>query len=280
MADYTQIDRPYDAVGNRTPGGTSPVMNDMSTLGNQAVSASSYTDPTAVGSTTADANYTGTQTTQTPAGAVETQQVNSAQSLNDLWISTFIRSVNWKPNAVGFNIDGLTGKAEFSDVTVRGNIIANTGFIGGFVSGADYIRDVANSFGLASTVTGGDDVRFWAGDTFANRATAPFRVLESGQVFASNVSISGGSIDGSAIFPGTVGYTQLTYPPLNGVTDPSATPGAIGQIYVNTALGRIFISIGTTDANDWALLSSSRVNRLASVNSTLTLTENISIVRI
>ena len=34
------------------------------------------------------------------------------------------------------------------------------GVVGGFDIGTDYIRDVANSFGMASTVTVGDDVRF------------------------------------------------------------------------------------------------------------------------
>ena len=51
--------------------------------------------------------------------------------------------------------------------------------MGGFDIGSDYLRDTGNTFGLASTVTGGDDVRLWAGDTFANRATAPFSVTEA-----------------------------------------------------------------------------------------------------
>lgn len=84
-------------------------------------------------------------------------------------------------------------------------ISASSGTIGGFSIGADYIRDAANSFGLASTVTGGDDVRFWAGDTFANRATAPFRVTEAGSVTATNITITGGSIAGST----TVGIGNL-----------------------------------------------------------------------
>ena len=67
---------------------------------------------------------------------------------------------------------------------------ATLGTIGGFDIGSDYIRDIANSFGLASTVTGGDDVRFWAGDTFANRATAPFRTTEAGAVTATSIAIS------------------------------------------------------------------------------------------
>ena len=76
-------------------------------------------------------------------------------------------------------------------LNIVGGITATTGSIGGFDIGTDYIRDVANSFGLASTVTGGDDVRFWAGATFANRATAPFRVTEAGVLAASSVTLSG-----------------------------------------------------------------------------------------
>jgi hypothetical protein len=85
-----------------------------------------------------------------------------------------------------FTIDAATGAATFA-----GALSAPTGNIGGFNLGADYIRDVANSMGLASTVSGGDDVRFWAGDTFANRATAPFRVTEAGNLVATSATISG-----------------------------------------------------------------------------------------
>lgn len=78
--------------------------------------------------------------------------------------------------------DRLTWNPDTNVLTVEGTIIATGGTIGGFDIGADYIRDVANTFGLASTVTGGNDVRFWAGDTFANRATAPFRIYENGNI--------------------------------------------------------------------------------------------------
>lgn len=79
------------------------------------------------------------------------------------------------------------------------SLAAIAGTIGGFNIGADYIRDAANSFGLASTVTGGDDVRFWAGDTFANRAIAPGRITESGAATFSSMTITGGSITGTPI---------------------------------------------------------------------------------
>lgn len=78
-----------------------------------------------------------------------------------------------------FRVD-MSGNLTALSATISGNITATTGAIGGFSIGSDYIRDTANSFGMASTITVSDDVRFWAGDTFANRATAPFTVTESG----------------------------------------------------------------------------------------------------
>lgn len=99
------------------------------------------------------------------------------------------------------------GSVVATDATITGSITATSGTIGGFDIGSDYIRDTANSFGLASTVTGGDDVRFWAGDTFANRATAPFRVTEAGVVTGSNITITGGDVAAS-ILSGTVGLSN------------------------------------------------------------------------
>ncbi len=201
MADYTSIDRPYDGVGNRTPGGTSPVLNEISNLFNQPAEASSYTDPTATGtSTTADANYTGVQTTQTVAGAVETQQVNTNQSLANLWISTFIRSTNWKPTARGFNIDGLTGNAEFNDVTVRGTIYATAGSIGGWtinattISSAGLILNSTGSIGTSNFVSG------QTGWQISSTGTAEFNnAIFRGEIRASvltkdEVHATGGSL--------------------------------------------------------------------------------------
>ena len=94
-----------------------------------------------------------------------------------------------------FSIDATTGSATFA-----GTLSAPSGDIGGYLIGADYLRDAANSFGLASTVTGGDDVRFWAGDTFANRATAPLRITESGAIVATSATINGSSISNQHIF--------------------------------------------------------------------------------
>jgi hypothetical protein len=88
-----------------------------------------------------------------------------------------------------FTLDATTGVLTATDAVISGTITATAGAIGGFSIGTDYVRDAANSFGLASTVTGGDDVRFWAGAAFASRATAPFRITEAGVVTATSGTI-------------------------------------------------------------------------------------------
>ena len=128
-----------------------------------------------------------------PAGNLESQPVKSDGSMHDIWLDTFIASTNWSPKKTGFYIDGQRGYAEFQNVYISGDIHAMTGEIGGFLIGFDYIEDVGDSFGMASTITNGDphyphppgDVRFWAGDTFMNRWMAPFRVYENGRVVTS-----------------------------------------------------------------------------------------------
>lgn len=113
-----------------------------------------------------------------------------------------IQSEDFVTGVSGFKINmapGL-GDVEFNNGTFRGTLTATAGTIGGFNIGSDYIRDAANSMGLASTVSGSDDVRFWAGDTFANRATAPFRVTEAGILTATGATINGTTLVLEAIY--------------------------------------------------------------------------------
>lgn len=84
-------------------------------------------------------------------------------------------------------------------ISSAGVVALTSGTIGGFTLGADYIKDVADSTGIASTVTAGDDVRFWAGATFANRATAPFRVTEAGALVATNALITIATLGGFTV---------------------------------------------------------------------------------
>lgn len=152
-------------------------------------------------------------------------------------------SSGWKLDAAG-NLEGNSG-------TFRGTITATTGAIGGFDIGSDYVRDTANSMGLASTVSGSDDVRFWAGDTFANRATADFRVTEAGAVTASSMTITGGSITSTPIasIPNNsstdISLLEKTWTMTFSVTDNNTVAWSSGTVTLSN--GRTFtISAGNT----------------------------------
>lgn len=112
--------------------------------------------------------------------------------------------------------------------TISGSITATSGAIGGFNIGTDYIRDAANSFGLASTVTVGDDVRFWAGDTFANRASAPFRVTEAGVVYASSGTVGGFTLSSTSL---TATNILISASAASGIRIGSLTGAASGLYY-------------------------------------------------
>ena len=101
-----------------------------------------------------------------------------------------IQTNNFVSGSSGWQIKG-NGDAEFANGTFRGTVTANAGAIGGFEVGDSYIRDTANSFGLSSTVTGGNDPRFWAGTTLTNIANAPVRIYEDGSLVATNINATG-----------------------------------------------------------------------------------------
>ncbi len=183
--DYTNIQNPYNDQMERQGADLSigESLGGVVPTTNAATQTASPYGTTPTGGSVA----TGVSTTN---GSVEVQPVKSDGAMADVWITNFIRSQNWKPKNTGFYIDGQTGYAEFTNVYVSGNIQALTGSIGGFKIGADYIEDTGDSFGFSSTVTGGNDVRLWAGATFANRDTAPFRVYEDGSIAGTGLTIT------------------------------------------------------------------------------------------
>jgi predicted secreted protein len=76
-----------------------------------------------------------------------------------------------------------------SALSITGSITATSGTIGGWTIGSNYIKDTAGVVGLSSAVTSGDDVRIWAGGT--TLGTAPFRVHESGILYATSGTVGG-----------------------------------------------------------------------------------------
>lgn len=87
-----------------------------------------------------------------------------------------------------FNVT-LAGLLSATGATITGTLTATTGFIGGWAIATSDIKDIAGTTGLSSLVTGGDDIRLWAGDV--TPGSAEFRVYESGALVASSATITG-----------------------------------------------------------------------------------------
>lgn len=166
----------------------------------------------------------------------------------------------------------LTWDPTTSTLNITGVINATSGTIGGFDIGADYIRDSANSFGLASAVTGGDDVRFWAGDTFANRATAPFRIYESGIITVgpgasyqyNNVKMISAITTLANYFFGNSGNFTMT-----GVNNLALGSGALASNTTgngNQAMGTDTLTVNTTGSNNVAVGANALKNNNAVAN--------------
>jgi len=116
-----------------------------------------------------------------------------------------LTSPNFLAGSAGWRLDA-NGNLEASDGNFRGDITgasgtfsgtitATAGNIGGWVIGSDSLKDAAGAVGMLSTVTGGDDIRFYAGH--ATPSSAPFKVTEAGQLTASSI-IATGTINAQA----------------------------------------------------------------------------------
>jgi hypothetical protein len=154
--------------------------------------------------------------------------------------------------AYSLSIDGTTGS-----VSMVGSISAAAGYIGGWAVTAsalyfDGATDAVSS-GLSRL-----DYPFYAGKKFADRATAPFRVSVAGDVTATSIAITGGSIDGTSTIGGRVASTLASAIDSSGHFADSAISTASSQIlgaftfgasgalqigtYVNGASGDLRIS--------------------------------------
>lgn len=236
MADnnvnYEQIQRPYDYYLNRSVNNPySSASQSVPYVNNTGTMTSSQYDDTG--------GYMNNYSSS--LGNTENQPVKADGSLHNVFIDTFIASTNWKPKSVGFYIDGQTGYAEFANVFISGDIHASTGEIGGFVIGFDFIEDTADSFGLSSTVTGGNDVRFWAGSTFTNRNTAPFRVYEDGTAHIGGFKI------GLDNFISDLGNVELNQ--ANDTISAGNLTGPGRRVVLDGASGGIFFYNNTDPTN-------------------------------
>ena len=207
VADFSHVDvyRSTSSSGTYTLIGTSAGTNFTDT--NLAVGVTRYYKLKAVDYTGNPSGYSSivnATTTQVPVGgiaddavdtdqiadlAVETDQIDD-DAVTIAKVAASLQSTNYVSGSAGWKIQ-KSGVVEFEEATIRGEIVANTGEIGGFDIANTYLKDAANTMGLSSVASSADDVRFWAGNTFANRASAPFFVTKSGALKATEVTVSG-----------------------------------------------------------------------------------------
>jgi hypothetical protein len=173
MADYTQIDTPYDENLNRS-------------------TSSSSSDNLLDSGETLDS----TSANNGDNGNVEVQPVKSDGGMGDVWIKNFIRSENWQPKKIGFYINGQTGYAEFSNVYVSGDIQALTGTIGGFTIGA-------------TTIIGGELTLNSAGLIKIGEGVQNYRLQTFGIIYYINDTINGALYLNSGTDPFTTGEMIL-----------------------------------------------------------------------
>ena len=100
-----------------------------------------------------------------------------------------------------------SGKMFALDGTFIGTITANAGTIGGWVITATTLKDAAGLVGMLSTVSGGDDIRFFAGH--ATPSSAPFLVTESGYLKAAYGAI-GGWVIGATLLADAAGLVGMS----------------------------------------------------------------------
>jgi len=142
----------------------------------------------------------------------------SGGQFNDEVVFGDIRSYNWNGGSdlsggadatatLGYFLDASSGVIQAQVLyaeggSFTGTIIAGSGTIGGWTIGATSLSDAAGTVGLSSAVTGGDDIRFWAGH--ATPASAPFRVTEAGVLTATSGAIGGWTIGATTLTGGDV----------------------------------------------------------------------------
>jgi len=208
---YDNIDRPYDSQLSRI--GASSNKAGQPSFGNEQTN----------------------QYSNISAGAGGTS-VTSGNMLGDMWITTFIRSKNWKPKERGFTINGAEGYAEFANVHISGELTASSGIIGGFTITSDELYSIAD--GNKTSLSSGF-IAFSVGPEGHPTAT----ILQSGKASFADIDITGGSISDATLDSLKAG----SMPSIQGWTS-DLVFSATNNTTVEWAAGDIELVDGTTYA--------------------------------
>lgn len=133
-------------------------------------------------------------------------------------------------------VPATPGFGLFSDnVYLSGKVVASSGTIGGWVIGSNYFQDAAGTVGMSSVVTGGNDIRFWAGSS--TPSMAPFIITKSGAMSATSGTIANWNISTSALSNGAFNTNGTMYLGTSGIS--------LSDVFNVTAAGALTALSGT-----------------------------------
>ena len=152
----------------------------------------------------------------------------SGEDFEDLWISSWIKSRNYKPKTQGFMIDGKLGYIECMKLYVGQ---------GGIVGGKIDIPDITTANSAHIEADGdtywGCNVANWAADN--DNANA--YVLKTGVAKFQDITIVGGSIDGTSTIGGRTSSILATAINASGHFADNAIDTAAGTILADFTFG-------------------------------------------
>lgn len=159
--NYLNINRPYNNNLERSEGGVVANVSDLGEFGSDTVVSGENN------SILSDSSVPISSTKET---------ITSGQSLDNLWINSWIKSTSYKPKTQGFLIDGKAGYIEANKL-----FIGSGGIIGGSLDIPD--TTTANSFHVDSSGN------TWWGAAAIGSAVA--KVLNTGAATFTNITITG-----------------------------------------------------------------------------------------
>jgi DNA/RNA endonuclease YhcR with UshA esterase domain len=136
--------------------------------------------------------------------------------------------------------DPAAGKIDWngSALTAAGWTIAtsaitatNISLTSGAANTANITVGTGSNAGGLNSANAGSDIAIWAGSTFANRATAPFRVTAAGAVTATSGTVGGWTLGSTSLSgSGTISVGALTID-TSGIAFLTTTSGATDRAY-------------------------------------------------
>jgi hypothetical protein len=154
--------------------------------------------------------------------------------VGDLWVNgtDLRRCATAKASGQSYNVnDWVTCVAYDNTKTVIDGGLVTSGTIQ--VAGSE--RTILA--GMTGNGTAATSIRFWAGASFENRATAPFRVMQDGSVVMTKATVSGEIHATSGDFSGELKGVTGSFKTLNCVNESGSVVGSIsfgsdGKIWV------------------------------------------------